>query len=96
MSRANVRISVQATSAPARTRKPRTEGKGDVDELGLSADRAVRVRRATEVAGDPQQLRLGVADVEAREPAAPELTNDTLASEPILDLRQAGWDRSPG
>ena len=41
------------------------KGEGHVDEFGLFADRAVRVGRTAKVPGDPQQLWLGVANVEA-------------------------------
>lgn len=69
-------------------RQARSEGVGDMNQLGSFADRTILIGGPADAAGCPQQLRVGIADVQAGEPAAAELLQDRIPSKPVIDLRR--------
>jgi hypothetical protein len=58
--------------------KMRTEDVGDVDQALVLADRADLVEAHSDVACGPHQLRMGIADIEARETSLVELLHDRV------------------
>ena len=76
---------------PTTCREPGPEGERDMHELCFLADRARGRGLPSKIAGDPQQLRLGVAHVKATEAPSPELAHRRLAHQPVFDAPRRGW-----
>ena len=70
-------------------RHPRSEHERRVHEVLLFADGTHDVGVLSEVDGDAQQLRMGVTDVEAREPAAAVLVDHVPAGQAVVDGARA-------
>ena len=66
------------------------EDEGHLDEVTVLADRALLTDRPPEIGGRPDQLGMGVADIEARQPALAEFTNDRVPREEVVDLAPGG------
>ncbi len=64
----------------------RAKGVPHVHNRGRLAHRAVLRRSPPHAAGGPQQLGMGVADVDPRQAAAAELAEDGVAGEAVVDL----------
>src|SRR5664280_575278 len=70
--------------APPTRGQARTEDEGDVDQVGLLADGALLADGTAQVAGGPQQLGVGIADIEPGQAALPVLADDRVAGEKVL------------
>jgi hypothetical protein len=66
-------------------RQVRAENVGDVNQALFLADRADLVQAHPDVASSPDQLRVGIADIETREASLVELLYDGVSSKRILD-----------
>ena len=86
----------RARAAPAgRQLGPEDEGHGD--QPAVVADGADLLGRPPHVAGRPQQLGVGVADVDPRDLAPLDLPDQAVADDPVLDLgRDVRAHRSGG
>lgn len=69
-------------------RQAGAEGVGDMNQLGSFTDRTILIGGPADATGRPQQLGVGIADVQAGEAAAPELLQDRIPSEAVIDLRR--------
>ena len=75
-----------ALHATPRGRQARSEREGDQHDVGVLTDRALAGGLLADVAGSSQQLGMGVAHVEAGQPATAEFGEGVAAGEAVIDL----------
>lgn len=75
---------------PTARRQRGTKREDHVTEPSLFTDRTVDLGLAAEVLADSQKLRLGVADIEARESTPAILAHALVTGESVLHLTEAG------